>query len=65
MKCPKCHRILNDANIHLDTFEDCDKDVLQVLAMDSACGYVGYVMVTPRSFVEVPAAEFMPAVAAG
>jgi len=60
MKCPRCQRILSDANIHLDTFEDCEKDLLQVLVMHSACGYVGYAMMTARSLVEVPAGEFMP-----
>lgn len=60
MKCPRCKRTLTDASIHLDTFEDDDKDLLQVLIMHSACGYLGFCMMSPTSFLEVPDTEFGP-----
>lgn len=61
MKCPRCQRLLTEANVHLDTLEDCpEKDVLQLIVMHSVCGYVGFAVLTSRSLVEVPAAEFMP-----
>jgi hypothetical protein len=55
MNCPRCQHPLNEANYHLDTCEDIPgKDLLQIVATHGDCGYTGFVMMTPASFVEVP-----------
>lgn len=55
MNCPRCQKPLPEASFHLDACEDIpDRNLLQVIASHGACGYTGYVLMSPESFMEVP-----------
>lgn len=56
MKCPNCKALLRDANFFVDTFDDEDADLAQVVVTHPRCGYIGYVLLTGSSLVEVKTA---------